>query len=331
MTSTSNPPLPSPPFYPIPNINNLRDAALFPLTIPAGPIRPNILFRSADVSKLDRAGWDALHSIGVAHVFDLRSAPEVERGWASTNGEAKDVKPEWFTAMESAGVARSWAPVFGESDYSPEGLAKRYVKYMDEDVKGFVAAYEDILRSGGPAFATIFRYLVNLDVTQEKKQGALVHCSAGKDRTGMFFAILFDYLGVPRQTIAEEYHLTELGLRCIRDEVVTRLMQSPAFKNYVASQVSGRPLSNDEIAKLIADEKTGDVGEEIAFPPEALEKGRNAAIRMVGAKKASMLGALEMLDRVFGGAEKYLREYCGLSDEELAKLRRNLVVGDEEA
>jgi len=314
MTSTTNPPLPSPPFHTIPNINNLRDAALFPLTTPSGPVRSKILFRSADVSKLDLEGWQALNSIGVAHVFDLRSKPEVEKG----------LTDDCLSAMESSGIKRTWAPVFGETDYSPEGIAKRYVKYMDEDVKGFVAAYSDILRSGGPAFATIFRYLANIS-PEEEKQGALVHCSAGKDRTGMFFGVLFTYLGVDAQTIADEYHLTDLGLRSIRDEVVTRLMQSPAFKNYVASQASGRPLSNEEIAKLIADEKTG-TADEKEIPPEALEKGRQAAIRMVGAKKESMLGALDMLEREFGGAEKYMQEVCGLSEEEMEALREKLVM-----
>ena len=324
MTSTTNPPLPSPPFHTISNLNNLRDAALFPLTTPSGPIRPKILFRSADVSKLDLEGWQALHSIGVAHVFDLRSKPEVEKGLAGITGEGYDVKPDWMTAMDASGIKRTWAPVFGETDYSPEGIAKRYVKYMDEDVKGFVAAYSDILRSGGPAFATIFRYLANLNPGEEK-QGALVHCSAGKDRTGMFFGVLFTYLGVDAQTIADEYHLTDLGLRSIRDEVVARLMQSPAFKNYVASQASGRPLSNEEIAKLIQDEKTG-TADEKEIPPEALEKGRQAAIRMVGAKKESMLGALDMLEREFGGAEKYMQEVCGLSEGEMEALREKLVM-----
>lgn len=312
--STTNPPLPSPPFHIVPNINNLRDVALFPLTTPTGPIRPKILFRSAEVSHLDASGWQVLHSLGIRHVFDLRSKPEVDREGGAT--------PHFLESMQAAGIERSWTPVFGQIDYSPEGIAKRYVKYMDEDVAGFVAAYHDILKSGGPAFGTIFRYIV-----KEEGKGVLVHCSAGKDRTGMFFAVLFSYLGVNNDTIAEEYHLTERGLRSVRDSVVERLMTSPAFKNYVASQASGRPLTNEEIAKLI---EAGDDVEDKDISPEALAKGREAATRMVGAKKESMLGALEMLEREFGGAERYMREKCGLGDEELDVLRRNLIVKESE-
>lgn len=328
MATSSYQPLPSPPFHSVPNINNLRDTALYPLNTPSGPIRTYILFRSADVSKVDKDGWTALHELGVAHVFDLRSAPEVARGFAGLTGEGDDgSKPEWMQAMKSAGVERTWVPVFKEADYSPEKLAQRYVKYMDEDVKGFVEAYHDILRDGGEAYGKIFRYLVNLPASslKEEKLGALVHCTAGKDRTGMFFGMLFDFLGVKRETIAEEYNLTELGLSTVREEIVPRLMQSPAFKNYMASQATGKQLSVEEIGKLIA---AGDTGEEQVLAPEVLEKGRQAALRMVGAKKASMMGALEMLDRAYGGAERYMREYCGLSTEDLEALKKNLVVRD---
>lgn len=133
-------PLPQPPFFLVPNINNLRDAALFPgslkTTSPSGKVRPGILFRSAEVSKLDGEGWKAVHSIGVGRVFDLRSKPEVDKGWAGiVGGPEQDVRPGWIKGMEDAGVKRDWVPVFEESDYSPERLAERYSKYMGESVE----------------------------------------------------------------------------------------------------------------------------------------------------------------------------------------------------
>ena len=203
---------------------------------------------------------------------------------------------------------------------------------MDEDVKGFVEAYHDILLSGGPAYASIFRYLATLPNAAESEnqpQGALIHCTAGKDRTGMFFAVLLSYLGVPKQVIAEEYNLTELGLAPVRESVVERLMLSPAFKNYIISRARGTPLSSSEIAKIIADEKEGKTtdSEDLVIPPEAMAKGRDAALRMVSAKKESMLQSLEMLEREFRGAEKYMRDVCGLSEGEMEALKRNLVGG----
>jgi hypothetical protein len=139
-------PLPQPPFFLVPNINNLRDAALFPgslkTTSPPGNVRTGILFRSAEVSKLDGEGWEAVHSIGVGRVFDLRSKPEVDKGWAGiTGGPEQDVRPGWIKGMEDAGVKRDWVPVFEESDYSPERLAERYSKYMGESVDVRVFSY----------------------------------------------------------------------------------------------------------------------------------------------------------------------------------------------
>ncbi|KAF9701591.1 hypothetical protein EKO04_000909 [Ascochyta lentis] len=334
MTTPSDHPLPTPPFHPIPNIANLRDAALYPLPTPLGKLRTNLLFRSADVSSLTLSGWEAVHALGVAHVFDLRSKPEVERSPAGSvsdpEGSAAQ-KPEWIDAMDKAGVQRTWVPVFAEKDYSPEGLAGRYAKYMAESVEGFVQAYRDILASGGKAYRTIFLYLANLPVSgaegseETTARGALIHCTAGKDRTGVFFGILFDFLGVSREAIAEEYNLTELGLRHIREDVVARLLQSPGFKKYMLSLMTGEELSKEDLAKLI---EKGDVQdeEELVISPEVREKGRQAALRMVGARKESMLATLEMVDREFGGSEKYMRTVCGLSDDDLDKLRTVLVV-----
>lgn len=204
---------------------------------------------------------------------------------------------------------------------------------MGESVEGFVQAYHDILTHAGPAFRTICLYLANLTPSAqstEKKPGALIHCTAGKDRTGIFFGILFSFLGVPEERIADEYQLTELGLSHIRDEIVGRLMMSPGFKKYTLSQIEGKELKQEDLAEVLS--KSGDSGAqrvngaEQVIPPEVLEKGRQAALRMIGARKESMLGALEMVKKEWGSAEGYMRQVCQLTDLELNALRRNLVV-----
>lgn len=343
--ASSPPSLPSPPFYTVPNVNNFRDAAISLRTSSGAKIRTKILFRSAEVAKLDLDGWKAVRDIGVGHVFDLRSKPEVDKGWAGivgkdANATEDDVRPGWIQAMDEAGVKRTWTPVFEESDYSPERLAERYAKYMDEAVTGFVEAYRDILQNAGPAFGKILGYLAGLSpppprggeavaaVTEEESKrhdavGALVHCTAGKDRTGIFFGLLFDFLGVPRDDIANEYQLTELGLQHVRETVVARLIQSPAFRKYVAEKMAGKSLSQEDVARIVAQEGEG---VQVDMSPEMMEAGRQAGLRMVGAKRESMLRSLDMLDEEFGGAEKYIKEKCGLTDGQLESLRRNLLV-----
>ncbi|KAF2439750.1 hypothetical protein P171DRAFT_420932 [Karstenula rhodostoma CBS 690.94] len=302
------PPLPSPPFYDVPNLDNFRDAALACgglTTEDGGRVRPGVLFRSAEVGKVDAGGWGRVYGIGIAHVFDLRSKQEVERGWAGVTGEeaGSDAAQGWEAGLSSAGVERTWVPVFKVEDYSPEKLAVRYMKYLDKDVDGFVSAYHDILTDGGPAYRTILLYLAALPPPPTSSSisiGALIHCTAGKDRTGVFFGLLLSFLGVPDALIADEYHLTEQGLQHMYEAVVPRLMASPAFERYQREKLGG--------------------GSE--------EDGKAAALRMLGAKRESMLAALGMLRGEWGSAEGYMREVCGLGDGELGALRRNLLVRD---
>lgn len=38
-----------------------------------------------------------------------------------------------------------------------------------------------------------------------------------------------------------------------------------------------------------------------------------------------MLATLEMIREVYGGAERYVKDKCGLSDDEIARIRQNMV------
>ena len=98
-------------------------------------------------------------------------------------------------------------------------------------------------------------------------------------------------------------------------------MQAPGFRQYMLGQMAGREISNEELAEIM---QKGDEGLQVS--DEVLAKGRQAALRMIGARKESMLGSLEMVDRVWGGAEAYLRKVVGLGDEELEGLDRKSVV-----
>lgn len=100
------------------------------------------------------------------------------------------------------------APIFKHTDYSPEALALRYQAYTSEDgTEGFRRAYADILESGAPAYRRVFEHL-----RDRPCEACLVHCTAGKDRTGVLVALVLTLVGVEDEVIAREYALTELGL-----------------------------------------------------------------------------------------------------------------------
>jgi hypothetical protein len=88
--------------------------------------------------------------------------------------------------------------------------------------------------------------------------------------------------------IAAEYSLSNEGLANTRPTAVARLVKNPVF---------AAAYGNDSKAR---------------------------AERMLGAREESMLAMIEMLQSRWGGAENYLTELCGLTREELDRVKNAL-------
>lgn len=173
-------------------------------------------------------------SVGIRTIFDLRSAPEIKRQGAEWAGLSVD-DPEIF---KDCGITRQWVPVFAEEDYGPEQVGLRYKEYTRAGSEGFVKAYYDILTNGAGAYGKIFRYLA-----QEKPSPCVIHCTAGKDRTGVIIALLFLLAKAPAEDIATEYALTDLGLAEKKPEFIERLLLNPQLEGNregVANMVSSK-------------------------------------------------------------------------------------------
>ena len=66
------------------------------------------------------------------------------------------------------------------------------------------AAYREIVMSNKKqAWTNIFNILL-----ENKEGGILFHCSAGKDRTGIVTAVILSALGIDKETIYQDYLLT---------------------------------------------------------------------------------------------------------------------------
>lgn len=194
---------------------------------------------------------------GLKTIYDLRSAPEIKRDgpeWANVEVASADV-------FSPYGIHRSWVPVFAEQDYGPEQVAVRYREYTSGGSQGFVNAYRDILKAGsGPegAYTTILRGLAKKDV-----KPCLVHCTAGKDRTGVLVALLLMLVDVPTEAIAEEYALTDLGLAELKPVFMERLLKNPALEGNadgVQRMVSSKRESMVASVEMIGKEFGGSEG-----------------------------------------------------------------------
>lgn len=191
-------------------------------------------------------------------------------------------------------------------------------------MQGFVAAYGDILSHGGGAFGTIFRHIAAS--ASEKPDAFVVHCTAGKDRTGVFVALLLSMLGVEDDAIADDYALTDAGLAHLKPMLVQRLMNSPAFKDEGAGrQGAERMLGSRYVDALIALARAFWV-RGVSVKAEARRKKL-----MTRYRKENMLACLAMIRQKYESAEGYVRTVCGITAEEIDRIRQVMVVHEKQS
>ncbi|EME44897.1 hypothetical protein DOTSEDRAFT_169951 [Dothistroma septosporum NZE10] len=231
-----------PPFVNVQGIANFRDIGDDKF------VRRGLVYRSADPGKATTTGLHRLsQELGIKAIFDLRSTPEIQRDgpeWAGVEVANED-------PFAAHGIKRNWTPVFAAKDYGPEQVGLRYQHYTRTGSEGFVKAYYDILIAGSEAYTKIFTHLA-----QANPSPCLVHCTAGKDRTGVLVALLFMLVGKEKVEIGEEYSLTDLGLEPFKPVFVERLLKNPALEgnregvmNMVASKEENMLATVDMIEK----------------------------------------------------------------------------------
>ncbi|MEE6260852.1 tyrosine-protein phosphatase [Plantactinospora sonchi] len=145
-------------------------------------VRRGRLYRSDSPHRLDDADREAFRTLGVRTVIDLRRPSEVHR-----DGRVPDhpglvyqhIHPEHALWEEAAYVEE-----LGLARY----LADRYRDLAETGAAGLVAAIEVI--------------------ADAEAAPVLVHCVAGKDRTGVVCALTLSLLGVADERIATDYALS---------------------------------------------------------------------------------------------------------------------------
>jgi len=219
---------------------NVRDLGGLPVE-GGGTVRHRTLVRADSLTRLDEAGLRALDAYGVARVIDLRA-------------EAEAASPAHPYAGAPSYRNEPWLDVSLDADAT---LVDFYLGSLDRNT----ARIASVVRSfvDAPAGAVV------------------VHCAAGKDRTGIVVALLLLVAGVPRESVVDDYVLSE---------------------------------SEQEIERLLAG-----LDPEIRERAEAFSRSRPETIGT----------ALEHLDATYGGVRAYLRDTCGLSENELTAVRTRLV------
>lgn len=153
---------------------NLRDVG----GLPAGDsvTRHGVLWRSGSLSRLSDAGREQFAALGIRRVIDLREDDEIAFEPSRTG---------------DLGVETVRAPLFLGSTAS----------FFAEDIS-LASMYRALVDSAADRLAEVV-WAVAADAP------ALVHCTVGKDRTGLTVALILSAVGVDRDAVIADYARTE--------------------------------------------------------------------------------------------------------------------------
>lgn len=163
---------------PVPGLHNFRDLGGLPTRDGRRTVR-GVLFRG-DAPEPDLAhGVARLRELGVRTVVDLREPHErAER----PNPLAAEAAVAYHAIDLIAGLRDGWSELAAERP-----LGALYVRALERAGPAFVRAVDALVAGEG---------------------ARVVHCSAGKDRTGMVAALVLDVVGVPRSVVVRDYVAT---------------------------------------------------------------------------------------------------------------------------
>lgn len=174
------------------NILNFRDFGDY-ATRDGGHVRGRRLFRSAHLSSASEADLAQLAALDIGLVSDLRHAPERAR------------QPNRWPARPRTTIELPTAANKDSDTMAPhEAFTKYTLKEAAQASEYMKNSYR--ARPHDPVFIESFsRTLAHMSSTGE---GVVVHCAAGKDRTGTMVALILAALGVDDDTIMDDYMMT---------------------------------------------------------------------------------------------------------------------------
>lgn len=165
---------------------NLRDMGGYS-TVDGRRVKRGVLYRSGTMAMLTEEAEHQLGTLGIATVCDLRRPNE--RAIAPTR---------W---CEPAGV-HYWSRDYKETSGVLAEVIRSTEPTRDAMRAAMINLYRDIPKDHAPSYRVMFERLLDGHVP------LLFNCAAGKDRTGVGATLILHVLGVPHETIVEDYLLT---------------------------------------------------------------------------------------------------------------------------
>ncbi|BDZ60020.1 protein tyrosine/serine phosphatase [Barrientosiimonas humi] len=226
----------SPAWIDLDGLANMRDLGGTPLA-DGGEVQPGRLLRSDNLQTLTPADVEELvERRGVTDIVDLRSDVELQLTGPGPLVEVESLTHHHHSFFRERKVAVEDALVLPWRDADARRAEPKDANHWTSHYLGYLADRPDSVSNA-------------LRVVAEAEGAAVVHCAAGKDRTGTVVAMALSVAGASDEVISADYLAT--GERIER--VVERLMTIPAY----ADNLSGRALaehtpSPDTMPRLLA-------------------------------------------------------------------------------
>ena len=157
-----------------------------------GTLRYGQIIRSDKLSRLTAKDFQKLEEIGLKTVIDLRTNKEHDQSptvWLGDNPPqffhfpVGDSKNDWFKAQRK---------MMQKNRFTEE-----------QSLEHMVEGYRMIAEEGTSSYQKLMEVVLD-----ESNWPVLIHCNAGKDRSGVGVALILEALDVDRETIMDEYLLT---------------------------------------------------------------------------------------------------------------------------
>jgi protein-tyrosine phosphatase len=232
------------------------------------------VYRSGELHKLSGADVAKLDAMGIKAVANFLTVAEIESRGPDRLPEGVREIPLPITAGNLGDLAAVINEARGNGDFS-----KVPVELNPE-------IHRTLINEGREYYATLLRELAN-----PSNRPMVYHCSHGVHRTGTATAILLSALGVPWETVRDDYLLSN---KYRKEEVDRRINQL-------------RLLAADT---FLVEPENVDITNIKAFyvlEPSYIDASLDEAVKQ------------------YGSMENYIREGLGITDKELASLREQLL------
>lgn len=228
-------------------------------------LKPGILYRSGELSRLNETDRARLGALGLRLVCDLRSAPE---------------QAEYVSRWPDGSLHRHLD--LPDREAGSVNPAKIFSMIMERPgQEGALAAMALLYRRKPAAYAGALRKLFSAILAGDALP-LLIHCHAGKDRTGFIIAMLLAAAGISRPDIFEDYETT---------------------------------------AQFFAPEAEAEKMREWARRGFKQELDAHTMLPLAQARPDYLAAAFDEIDTTYGGTEGYFAGAVGLSGDELAAYR----------